>query len=458
MRPLNITTLHLESPSPCNMARTKRKPVQLRTPPRARPLWSHGLSSRDMNHITMLVDMGMDEHRVKLEPGTATHPERSTTITQTASGRESVNTPDKQDEALEEGHMHDEDELLSFTSQTRSPVIEEQTSSTTTPAVEETQNAGPVRLSCRRCASTFERQHELVAHVWHEHMKQDNLEWVPGPVHEDQEAVMQELIGAFVEYENLAGVCLPVPTPRIQPSPSQGPAIATRVPLTRPAPILKRSQSSMMGVFAVNDRSTVNPSRTTNTPRAIAPTSIPIMPPNIPAPTGSSTAGAFPPGALESHQPFKLGQPVPLGVKLPTNAGMNAFKWEAYHRRTKTAFDWNDRKDVRLANHWRSSVTQAAFKRLGIRVDRRRRAGTAISTATNVGGYEGEEGENENGEEGQDGMDVDGDERQNDMDVDNEEVQGDMNGDMTLEVASQATEGAQRTEQDQIGLQKGLVQ
>lgn len=49
------------------MARTKRKPMQLETPPPLRPLWSEGLTLGDINHISYLVDTGMDRLRVPLE-------------------------------------------------------------------------------------------------------------------------------------------------------------------------------------------------------------------------------------------------------------------------------------------------------------------------------------------------------------------------------------------------------
>lgn len=51
------------------MARTKRKPIQLATPPRARPLWFDGLSPRDLDHIAYLIETGVDKQRIPLEPG-----------------------------------------------------------------------------------------------------------------------------------------------------------------------------------------------------------------------------------------------------------------------------------------------------------------------------------------------------------------------------------------------------
>lgn len=231
---------------------------------------------------------------------------------------------------------------------------------------------------------------------------------VAGPVHQEQKTVMQELISTFVEYENVAGVSPAVIACESRSSPVRGPQIATRVAYTRRSVSRARPQSSMMSVFAVNNRSVTPSSSRNNTLRMLAPAQpvltpavsapSPAMPQSVAIPDGPTPGGAFPPGALELHQPFKLGQPVPLGVKLPTNNTMTAFKWEAYKRRSKDAFDWNDRKSLTLANHWRSRVTQGAFKRVGINIDRRRKTAAALNTA--AGDDDGDQdGENEDIEE-----------------------------------------------------------
>ncbi|KAH0346352.1 hypothetical protein KCU83_g7351, partial [Aureobasidium melanogenum] len=66
--------------------------------------------------------------------------------------------------------------------------------------------------------------------------------------------MVQELIGAFVEYEDSVGVSPPVIAIDTRPSPSRGPPAAARVPFSRHPPSSARSQSSMMGVFTVDNR------------------------------------------------------------------------------------------------------------------------------------------------------------------------------------------------------------
>lgn len=193
---------------------------------------------------------------------------------------------------------------------------------------------------------------------------------------------MQELIGAFAEYESVAGVSSVFVTDT-QPSPLRDPPAAARVPFSRPVPSSVRSQSSMMSVFTINNRAVTSSLSRNNAPRVLAPAQPaqlalpqPALPP--PTPVSAALAAAFPPGALEPDQPFKLGQPAPLGIKLPTNNNMTAFKWEVYKRRGQSAFDWTDKKSIKLANRWRSRVSQAAFKRLGVRIDRRKKSAAVV--------------------------------------------------------------------------------
>ncbi|KAG9944967.1 hypothetical protein KCU85_g7623, partial [Aureobasidium melanogenum] len=368
--------IHILADSPSNMARTKRKPIQLTTPPRARPLWFEGLSTRDIDHLTYLIESGMDKNRVKIEPNTAAHAELSMTSSQTGSGHEDVaaaiqnstNThelPHKQEEIDEEGHTVDENDVPTFDFGTASP------------AVEEPPTTARVFLKCRRCQSTFARHHQLVAHFWEAHLKQENVDWLPGPVHSRQEEIVQELIGCFVDYESSAGLSPPVLT---QPSPPQGPPAAARIPFSRPLPSSARSQSSMMSVFTIDNHATTSGSPGNNARRLLAPArpAQPTLPqPAMPSatPVSAAAAQAFPPGALEPDQPFRLGQPAPLGIKLPTNRSMTTFKWEVYKRRGgSSAFNWTDKKDIKLANRWRSRVSQATFRGLGIRLDRRKKS------------------------------------------------------------------------------------
>ncbi|KEQ61355.1 uncharacterized protein M437DRAFT_67304 [Aureobasidium melanogenum CBS 110374] len=381
------------------MARTKRKPIQLATPPRAKPLWFEGLSSRDIDHLTYLIESGMDKNRVKIEPGesllqtrttfardqpytnagledTATHAELSMANSQTGSGHEDVaaaiqdststhELPDEQEETDEEGHTVDENDVLTFDFGTASP------------AVEEPPTTARVFLKCRRCQNTFARHYQLVAHFWEAHLEQENVDWLPGPVHSRQEEIVQELIGSFVDYESSAGLPPPVLT---QPSPPQGPPAAARIPFSRPPPSYARSQSSMMSVFTIGNHATTSGSPGNNARRLLAPDrpAQPILPqPAMPSatPVSAAAAQAFPPGALEPDQPFRLGQPAPLGIKLPTNRSMTTFKWEVYKRRGgSSAFNWTDKKDIKLANRWRSRVSQATFRGLGIRLDRRKKS------------------------------------------------------------------------------------
>ncbi|KAG9570190.1 hypothetical protein KCU71_g1325, partial [Aureobasidium melanogenum] len=380
------------------MARTKRKPIQLATPPRARPLWFDGLSPRDLDHLTYLIESGMDKNRVKLEP------EHSMTNPQTGSGHEDVTAstqdsitpnelPDEQEGAHLEGYMHDENEVLTFNFGTASPAVEEAPSTATVP------------LRCRRCPSTFVHQHEFVAHVWEGHIKEESLEWLPGTIHKEQEAMVQELIGAFVEYEDSVGVSPPVIAIDTRPSPSRGPPAAARVPFSRPPPSSARSQSSMMGVFTVDNRAATAGSSHNNPRRILAPVQPAQSAPALAAPGPAAPAGAFPPGHLEPDQPFRLGQRVPLGIKLPTNNSMTAFKWEVYKRRGQNAFDWTDKKSITLANRWRSRVSQAAFKRLGLKIDRRKKNAAAVDADEDEEIEENEDGDEE--QEDQDGEEMD---------------------------------------------------
>lgn len=212
---------------------------------------------------------------------------------------------------------------------------------------------------------------------------------------------MQELIGVLAEYENLAGVSPPVIASGPQPYPVEGPPIAVRKAYThRPASSV-RPQSSMMSVFAVDNRSATSGLSRNNAPRVLAPAQpvqLALPQPRLPPPMSVTAApgSAFPRGALEPDQPFKLGQPAPLGIKLPTNNSMTAFKWEAYKRRGLSAFDWTDKKSIKLANRWRSRVSQAAFKRLGIRLDRRKKSAAVVDDD------EGEENEENEGSEDED--------------------------------------------------------
>lgn len=191
---------------------------------------------------------------------------------------------------------------------------------------------------------------------------------------------MQHLISTLAQHEGPVGES-PVSTSDTRLSSDRGPPIASRIPITR-RPVSRAAGSST----------------THNVPRV---TTL-AQPPLVPAASASvAPAGAFPVGALELDQPFKLGQPVPLGVKVPTDASLTSFKWEVYNRRIKTPFDWNSRKSVRLANHWRSRTTQGAFKRLGVQMDRRKK-GTVTADAAAHNDEGEEDGENGDDEEGQD--------------------------------------------------------
>ncbi|KAG9568489.1 hypothetical protein KCU71_g2029, partial [Aureobasidium melanogenum] len=335
---------------------------------------------------------------------------RSTTNTQTGSEHEDViatmqdtishdeltdELTDEQEDTHQEGYMHDEGEVLTFDFGTASP------------AIEEAPSTAPVPLRCRRCPSTFVHQHELVAHVWEEHMKQENSEWLPGTIHSEQEAMVQELIAAFVEYENSDGVSPPIIATDTQPSTPRGPPAAARVPFSRPLRSSARSQSSMMGVFTVDNRAAIDGSPRNKSRRILAPAqpaqSALAPAPAVPGP--ASPAEAFPPGALEPDQPFRLGQRVPLGIKLPTNHSMTAFKWEVYKRRGQSVFDWTDKKSILLANRWRSRVSQAAFKRLGLKIDRRKKSAAVVDDDEDEETEENEDGDEE--QEDQDGEEMD---------------------------------------------------
>lgn len=238
-------------------------------------------------------------------------------------------------------------------------------------------------------------------------MKQESSEWLPGTIHSEQQAIVQELIAAFVEYENSVGVSAPVIASDTQPSPPRGPPAAARVPFSRPPPSSARSQSSMMGVFTVDNRAVTDGSPRNNSRHILAPAhpaqSALAPAPAVPGP--ASPAGAFPPGALEPDQPFRLGQRVPLGIKLPTNHSMTAFRWEVYKRRGQSAFDWTDKKSILLANRWRSRVSQAAFKRLGLKIDRRKKSAAVVDDDEDEETEEDDDGDEEHEE--QDGEEMD---------------------------------------------------